>query len=211
MAPKGKGKAKSNNDQQDAGKVKGAQSVNVRHILCEKHGKKEEALAKLNEGAKFDDVAREFSEDKARQGKCLSHDQITGGVVHIDADVHAFQEVLLAGSSEEICSRHSPMSHSNSSNPPQSNQSMVRRRRARDTTSSWSRAANDFEAPYADMQTPLGKSWRLLCPSAHGLEILDLLITMPSSMIIRGRIKLIQHLFVEVSQLQSTSTKTSLP
>lgn len=35
---------------------------------CEKHSKKEEALAKLREGAKFDDVAREFSEDKARQG-----------------------------------------------------------------------------------------------------------------------------------------------
>jgi parvulin-like peptidyl-prolyl isomerase len=35
---------------------------------CEKHGKKEEALAKLKDGAKFDDVAREFSEDKARAG-----------------------------------------------------------------------------------------------------------------------------------------------
>ena len=35
---------------------------------CEKHSKKEEALAKLREGAKFDEVAREFSEDKARQG-----------------------------------------------------------------------------------------------------------------------------------------------
>ena len=35
---------------------------------CEKHSKKEEALAKLKGGVKFDDVAREFSEDKARQG-----------------------------------------------------------------------------------------------------------------------------------------------
>lgn len=35
---------------------------------CEKHSKKEEALAKLREGIKFDEVAREFSEDKARQG-----------------------------------------------------------------------------------------------------------------------------------------------
>jgi peptidyl-prolyl cis-trans isomerase NIMA-interacting 4 len=42
-----------------------------RHILCEKHSKKEEALTKLNEGAKFDEVAREFSEDKARQGGSL--------------------------------------------------------------------------------------------------------------------------------------------
>ena len=35
---------------------------------CEKHSKKEEALTKLKDGVKFDDVAREFSEDKARQG-----------------------------------------------------------------------------------------------------------------------------------------------
>jgi hypothetical protein len=35
---------------------------------CEKHSKKEQALEKLREGAKFDEVAREFSEDKARQG-----------------------------------------------------------------------------------------------------------------------------------------------
>jgi hypothetical protein len=92
--------------------VKGAQSINVRHILvcfaflllymrcsrlvffvlwhlttinsktkesshiqthtdniqCEKHAKKEEALEKLRNGTKFDEVAREFSEDKARQG-----------------------------------------------------------------------------------------------------------------------------------------------
>jgi len=51
------------------GKLKPATSINVRHILCEKFSKKEEALAKLNEGAKFDDVARDFSEDKARQGR----------------------------------------------------------------------------------------------------------------------------------------------
>ena len=68
-------------------KLKPATSINVRHILvsqhslphchshmlrtliqCEKHSKKEEALTKLRDGAKFDDVAREFSEDKARQG-----------------------------------------------------------------------------------------------------------------------------------------------
>jgi NIMA-interacting peptidyl-prolyl cis-trans isomerase 4 len=49
-------------------KLKPATSINVRHILCEKHSKKEEALAKLAAGAKFDDVARDFSEDKSRQG-----------------------------------------------------------------------------------------------------------------------------------------------
>jgi NIMA-interacting peptidyl-prolyl cis-trans isomerase 4 len=91
-AAKGKGKGKADGEEK-AGKVKGAQSINVRHILvrfsviqmkaksqnevsltqnqCEKHGKKEEALAKLKEGVKFDDVAREFSEDKARAGGSL--------------------------------------------------------------------------------------------------------------------------------------------
>jgi parvulin-like peptidyl-prolyl isomerase len=36
---------------------------------CEKHSRKEEALAKLKDGVKFDEVAKEFSEDKARQGE----------------------------------------------------------------------------------------------------------------------------------------------
>lgn len=41
----------------------------------EKHAKKEEALEKLKGGAKFDDVAKEFSEDKARAGNfCQSRD-----------------------------------------------------------------------------------------------------------------------------------------
>ncbi|KAF2772973.1 FKBP-like protein [Teratosphaeria nubilosa] len=77
MAPKGKGGDKDKSKGKDAGvdkggkAAKGAKSVNIRHILCEKHSKKEEALAKLNSGAKFDDVAREFSEDKARQGGAL--------------------------------------------------------------------------------------------------------------------------------------------
>lgn len=41
---------------------------NDNHTQCEKHAKKEEALEKLRNGTKFDEVAREFSEDKARQG-----------------------------------------------------------------------------------------------------------------------------------------------
>jgi NIMA-interacting peptidyl-prolyl cis-trans isomerase 4 len=71
---KGKDADKSKDDSKDKGKggkdgkLKPATSINVRHILCEKFSKKEEALTKLNEGAKFDEVAREFSEDKARQG-----------------------------------------------------------------------------------------------------------------------------------------------
>ncbi|KUJ19823.1 FKBP-like protein [Mollisia scopiformis] len=67
----GKGKGKGEEKEDKGGKVKGAQQINVRHILCEKHSKKEEALEKLKGGAKFDDVAREFSEDKARAGGAL--------------------------------------------------------------------------------------------------------------------------------------------
>ncbi|OJJ47662.1 hypothetical protein ASPZODRAFT_31147, partial [Penicilliopsis zonata CBS 506.65] len=69
-----KGKAKDT-DASDSGKgskgLKPATSINVRHILCEKFSKKEEAVEKLRNGAKFDEVAREFSEDKARQGGSL--------------------------------------------------------------------------------------------------------------------------------------------
>ncbi|KAL8915305.1 MAG: hypothetical protein Q9171_000175 [Xanthocarpia ochracea] len=68
------GKSKKNDaaEGSSTGKaLKPATAINARHILCEKHSKKEEAVTKLNEGAKFDDVAREFSEDKARQGGSL--------------------------------------------------------------------------------------------------------------------------------------------
>jgi NIMA-interacting peptidyl-prolyl cis-trans isomerase 4 len=73
MAPKNKGKAKKDTAEGGGGggeksKLKPATSINVRHILCEKHSKKEEAMEKLRNGAKFDEVAREMSEDKARQG-----------------------------------------------------------------------------------------------------------------------------------------------
>lgn len=70
MAPKNKGKAKDAGDSTGSGssKLKPATSINVRHILCEKHSKKEQALEALREGRKFDDVAREMSEDKGRQG-----------------------------------------------------------------------------------------------------------------------------------------------
>ncbi|KAL4815212.1 hypothetical protein BDW67DRAFT_69830 [Aspergillus spinulosporus] len=67
-----KSKAKAGDAKDDnKSKMKGAQSVNVRHILCEKFSKKEEALEKIRNGAKFDEVAREYSEDKARQGGSL--------------------------------------------------------------------------------------------------------------------------------------------
>ncbi|NXI05549.1 PIN4 isomerase, partial [Pachycephala philippinensis] len=43
-------------------------SVQVRHILCEKHGRAMEAMEKLKAGQRFSEVAAQYSEDKARQG-----------------------------------------------------------------------------------------------------------------------------------------------
>jgi NIMA-interacting peptidyl-prolyl cis-trans isomerase 4 len=72
MAPKNKAKP-SKDDASAKSKLKPATSINVRHILCEKHSKKEEALERLKKGDKFDDVARDMSEDKARQGTFYNH------------------------------------------------------------------------------------------------------------------------------------------
>ncbi|KAL8948772.1 MAG: hypothetical protein Q9222_005069 [Ikaeria aurantiellina] len=69
----GKGKSKDEAGESSGKQLKPATAINARHILCEKHSKKEEALTKLRDGGKFDDVAREFSEDKARQGALHSH------------------------------------------------------------------------------------------------------------------------------------------
>ncbi|KAI9653085.1 MAG: Peptidyl-prolyl cis-trans isomerase pin4 [Trizodia sp. TS-e1964] len=69
---KGKGEAKTYVKDQSSGsdaKLKAATAINVRHILCEKFSRKEDALGKLQQGGKFDEVAREFSEDKQRQGE----------------------------------------------------------------------------------------------------------------------------------------------
>lgn len=63
--------SKTNTDGPSTGGLKPAQSIQVRHILCEKNARREEAIAALNSGRSFDDVAREFSEDKARQGGSL--------------------------------------------------------------------------------------------------------------------------------------------
>lgn len=49
------------------------QTTSNLQMQCEKHSKKEEALEKLRNGAKFDEVARDFSEDKARQGMIFSY------------------------------------------------------------------------------------------------------------------------------------------
>ncbi|KAL0219972.1 hypothetical protein P9112_005625 [Eukaryota sp. TZLM1-RC] len=49
----------------------GGTHIYVRHILCEKQSKILEAQSQLNAGTQFDQVARDFSEDKARQGGLL--------------------------------------------------------------------------------------------------------------------------------------------
>lgn len=66
-------------------KLKAANAVKVRHILCEKHGKIMEAMAQLKAGTPFNVVAEKYSEDKARQGGSL-------GWMQRGSMVGAFQE-----------------------------------------------------------------------------------------------------------------------
>ncbi|XP_054400687.1 peptidyl-prolyl cis-trans isomerase NIMA-interacting 4 isoform X3 [Pongo abelii] len=71
----GKGGAASGSDSADKkaqGPKGGGNAVKVRHILCEKHGKIMEAMEKLKSGMRFNEVAAQYSEDKARQGLELS-------------------------------------------------------------------------------------------------------------------------------------------
>ncbi|RIB04906.1 Parvulin-like peptidyl prolyl CisTRANS ISOMERASE, Hpar14, partial [Gigaspora rosea] len=72
------------------GRLKAANSVKVRHILCEKHSKIMEALEKLTvDNVRFDKVAEEYSEDKAKQGGSLGW-MVRGSMVG------AFQEAAFA-------------------------------------------------------------------------------------------------------------------
>ena len=77
MAPKGKATpSKSSSKSKDEGtstsaKLKPATSINVRHILSTKHAQALTAISRLQSGDSFDAVARELSEDKARQGGAL--------------------------------------------------------------------------------------------------------------------------------------------
>jgi len=61
------GKEKDNSKEKGGG----SNSVNVRHILCEKQSKCLEALEKIKAGGKFNEVAAQYSEDKARNGGSL--------------------------------------------------------------------------------------------------------------------------------------------
>ncbi|XP_038166551.1 peptidyl-prolyl cis-trans isomerase NIMA-interacting 4-like [Arvicola amphibius] len=67
----GKGGTASGSDSADKkaqGPKGGGNAVKVRHILCEKHSKIMEAMEKLKSGMRFNEVAAQYSEDKARQG-----------------------------------------------------------------------------------------------------------------------------------------------
>ncbi|KAJ1641948.1 Peptidyl-prolyl cis-trans isomerase pin4 [Coemansia erecta] len=70
-ASKGNNKSADTESKPAEGKLKAANVVTVRHILCEKHSKILEALDKLRQGKDFASVAMEYSEDKAKQGGSL--------------------------------------------------------------------------------------------------------------------------------------------
>ncbi|KAG8884778.1 Peptidyl-prolyl cis-trans isomerase pin4 [Tulasnella sp. 331] len=88
----GKGKAKKDDGDSgdtDKGKLKAATSVNVRHILCERHARATEALGKIQLGESFNKVAQEYSEDKAKAGGSLGW-MVRGSMVG------AFQDAAFA-------------------------------------------------------------------------------------------------------------------
>ncbi|ORX60776.1 FKBP-like protein [Piromyces finnis] len=66
-APKDAGEKGGKKD----GKLKPANAIRVRHILCEKYSKVMEAMGKLQAGERFDKVAEQYSEDKAKHGGSL--------------------------------------------------------------------------------------------------------------------------------------------
>ncbi|KAL3310775.1 Vacuolar protein sorting-associated protein 72 [Cichlidogyrus casuarinus] len=70
-------------------KLKPANAIKVRHILCEKQSKALEAMQRLENGEPFDKVASEMSEDKARHGGDLGW-QTRGAMVGAFQDA-AFQ------------------------------------------------------------------------------------------------------------------------
>ena len=76
-------------DKNQQQKLKPANALKVRHILCEKLSRAQEALALLKTGVAFNTVAERFSEDKARQGGAL-------GWMARGSMVGAFQDAAFA-------------------------------------------------------------------------------------------------------------------
>jgi len=85
----GKGKKPSTEEPEEKGKLKAATAINVRHVLCEKMGRATEALDKIKAGERFDKVAQEYSEDKAKAGGSLGW-MVRGSMVG------AFQDAAFA-------------------------------------------------------------------------------------------------------------------
>ncbi|OAJ43731.1 hypothetical protein BDEG_27060 [Batrachochytrium dendrobatidis JEL423] len=101
MPPKKTGKAKPQKQNEDSGdvavkggKLKAANSIKVRHILCEKHSKIMEALELLKSGQRFDKVAEQYSEDKAKAGGSLGW-MTRGSMVGVFQVNSYFQEQYL--------------------------------------------------------------------------------------------------------------------
>jgi NIMA-interacting peptidyl-prolyl cis-trans isomerase 4 len=67
----GKKGDESSSSASDSSKLKTANALKVRHILCEKQSKILEALAALKDGQTFSSVAEKYSEDKAKTGGSL--------------------------------------------------------------------------------------------------------------------------------------------
>ena len=61
-------KGGADGDKKEAKTSSAGTAVKVRHILCEKQSKCLEALEKIKSGMKFNEVAAQYSEDKARSG-----------------------------------------------------------------------------------------------------------------------------------------------
>ncbi|PAV75511.1 hypothetical protein WR25_19999 [Diploscapter pachys] len=68
MPPKKNAKPSAGDSEGKKEKAGTGTSVKVRHILCEKQSKVLEAIEKLKSGMKFNEVAAQYSEDKARSG-----------------------------------------------------------------------------------------------------------------------------------------------
>ncbi|KAF8928799.1 hypothetical protein EDD21DRAFT_383956 [Dissophora ornata] len=85
-----KGKKGNDDDDSKGGKaLKTANSIKVRHILCEKQSKALEAIEKLQAGIAFNKVAEAFSDDKAKEGGSLGW-MVRGSMVGAFQDA-AFQ------------------------------------------------------------------------------------------------------------------------
>lgn len=94
-ATKGKGKQDSAPADKGPAKKKGAQAISARHILCDKHSKREEALAELRSGCDWKDVCVKYSTEKARSGTSTlvtTHKPSSDSDHYIGGDLGGFKQ-----------------------------------------------------------------------------------------------------------------------